>query len=96
MKATELIGKMAIRTKGVKHNGDMSFTDNIVEIIHADTHHIVIEANFFGKKVRHILNNWFCDNNWKDATDMYKQLNPELSEEEEFKKFIDNLPTYTD
>lgn len=72
MKAQELIGKWAIRTKPTRDMGDRSYTDTPLFILKADNSHIVCMhyEECLRSKESHILNDDFCDNNWID----YKKL----------------------
>ena len=70
MKAKDLIGRFAIRTKPVFINKyDTSFTSEKCLIKHADDSHVVIES--YGKEI--ILNNLFLDN-WKPYSDIEQGL----------------------
>lgn len=74
MKAINLVGKLAIRTKPVYYsngNYDRSYTTYPIRIHKVTKNHIVYshegtsEENIFGKKV-FILDNLYNDNNWAD------------------------------
>lgn len=73
MKATELIGKTAIRVApvklgvnefGVTH--DYSYCSRPVEISHATEHHVFIKNPFSPINIEktHILDRRWCDENW--------------------------------
>ena len=69
MRATELIGKKAIRIAKTKETGDRSYTSTPLIIKRANEHYIVFE---YGDKWHrtymdtdeHILDYDFCDDNW--------------------------------
>ncbi len=84
MKATELIGKLAIRTKpvflgfeGLRENCDYSYTTTPIRILKVTDNHIIYnhvgtsEEKIFGKK-KHILNLRWLDNNWTDYNKLMK------------------------
>ena len=71
MKATELIGKKAIRTAPTKEIHDRSYSDHPIIIKDANDHYIIFE---YGDKWHrtymdtdiHMLGYDFCDNNWEE------------------------------
>ena len=70
MKATDLIGKNAIRTAKTEH-GDYSITDYPIEIIDATNSQIYYKYadkwhRTYLSKDTHILGPEFCDNNWTE------------------------------
>ena len=73
MKASELVGKNAIRTKCTAY-GDYSYTDNPIHILKVTTDHILYtylgnEAKIFGDEVN-ILNNRWVDDCWTDYDEL--------------------------
>lgn len=81
MKATQLIGKKAIRTAPTKEHGDFSYTNSPVEIVAAtDTH--VLKKNvgrdkaIYGDGIQ-VLNLTFCDDNWTDYDELMGLVKPE-------------------
>jgi hypothetical protein len=72
MKANQLIGKWAIRTKRTREIGDGSYTDSPIFILKATDNHIIFAhyETFLRGGRPSILNDDFCDNNWID----YKKL----------------------
>jgi hypothetical protein len=75
MKATELIGKKAIRTARTAKIGDGSYTDRPLLILKATDNHIVyahcadFEVKMFGAELC-ILGCDFCDDNWTDYDEL--------------------------
>lgn len=73
MKASDLIGKNAIRTKSVELSSgikDYSFSDSPVHIVNATDTHIVfeylLEYNRTLASRKRILDDRWCDDNWID------------------------------
>jgi len=69
MKATELIGKVAIRTRPTNTIKDHSYTDHPIKVITATNHCITFEyADWWHRKYmdtrHHHLDSDFCDDNW--------------------------------
>lgn len=88
MKATELIGKLALRTKPVQYgNGtkDNSYGDEPMLILKATDTHILYKRSSFGENTcEGILNHCWCDDGWTDfeelakGTDLYKEYADKL------------------
>lgn len=83
MKATELIGKTAIRTTYATHpNGiqDNSYTDTPIKIEKATDSHIIytfLKEDFcYNSGKLYILNHDFCDNNWIDYDELISGIEP--------------------
>jgi hypothetical protein len=86
MKATELIGKNAIRTQpvfdlvdssfgfmgtGLTKKPDYRYTTEPIKIINATEFHIVAETKNYDKTIkREILNCKYCDENWIDFNEL--------------------------
>lgn len=80
MKATELVGKDAIRTAPAQYpngNSDCSYMSEPIHIAKATDAHIVFfhPSDSFGAKVLgndkpHILNACWCDDNWTDYEEL--------------------------
>ena len=72
MFATELIGKLAIRTSPVRYpngNWDCSYTQNPIRIINATDRHIVHvskDSPFCDPSKPRVLNYLWCDDKWID------------------------------
>jgi|GEM_PF-3970748 len=81
MKATELIGKKAIRTAPTKEHGDFSYTNEPVEIVAATNTHVLMKNIGWKKKIYgddvHVLNSTFCDDNWTDYDELIGLVKPE-------------------
>ena len=84
MKATELVGKMAIRTKHVTYAGggtDRSHMEEPVKILKATDCHIVYEyGDEFLKMCKtandspNIMSYEYCDDNWVDYDELMSGL----------------------
>ena len=79
MKAKELVGKMAIRTKAVdlrNGNQDFSYTSDPIEIVKVTESHIVYKHKMFfeEKEALSILNERWLDGNWADYTELLSGL----------------------
>lgn len=84
MKATELIGKKAVRTQPIYHisdggfmamglvkKPDYTYTTEPIKILKATDSHIIVERDCFdGTKKQVILNILFCDDNWCDYDEL--------------------------
>ena len=73
MKASELVGKRAIRTKPVDlGNGskDYSYTTSPIEIVKVTDNHIVHKYKMFGEEHVSILGERWMDNNWIDYNEL--------------------------
>ena len=88
MKATELIGKTAIRTNyATRVNGlkDDSYTDRPIVIKYATDTHIVFtytkNYTFYNSGKFNVLNYEFCDDNWIDYDELISGIEPVSSEE---------------
>lgn len=78
MKAINLVGKLAIRTKPVKYSNkfkDYSYTDSPIKILKVTDSHIVysreesLVETFVGEDIR-ILDLRWNDNNWIDYEEL--------------------------
>jgi hypothetical protein len=75
MKATELIGRNAIRTAPTKAIGDRSYTNTPILILNATDSHIVykhaapFEKKIFGDEAS-VLGCDFADDNWTDYDEL--------------------------
>ena len=76
MKASELVGKLAIRTERTK-SGDGSYTTEPLNILKVTGKHIIYnhigtrEEFMFGDKI-HILHGEWLDDNWIDYNELIK------------------------
>ena len=76
MKASELVGKLAIRTERTKR-GDGSFTDEALNILKVTEHHILYnhvgtrEEFMFGDEIMILGCDWI-DGNWADYNELIK------------------------
>jgi len=72
MKAKDLIGKWAIRTKPTEEIGDRSYIDTPLFILKATDGHIICKHHWkwLNGKEPHVLECDFCDDGWID----YKKL----------------------
>lgn len=99
MRATELVGKVAIRT-GPNYNNDHSYCSYPVKILMATESHVMIEyvgreANMFSS-TPHLLNCAFCDDKWADAEGIFKVLNGEMTAEELAQKMASSTTVNND
>lgn len=75
MKATELIGRNAIRTAQTKAIGDRSYTNTPILILNATDSHIVykhatpFDKKFFGDQAS-VLGCDFADDSWADYDEL--------------------------
>ena len=88
MKATELIGRRAIRTKPIEMNRessslfpaknslDYSYTQQPIDILYATDSHIVYDyENYKQERENRILSCQFCDDNWIDYDELMFNVN---------------------
>jgi hypothetical protein len=82
MKATELIGKRAIRTNcaTLSYGIDRSYTDTPIRILKATDSHIIYQYDkefdpVFDPIKFHIMSYAFCDDNWTDFDELIKGIN---------------------
>jgi transcriptional pleiotropic regulator of transition state genes len=80
MKATELVGKLAIRTAPVVSNNDYSFMNSPLKIIKVTDFHIVYEypeensmSKIFADKNPYILHAEWLDDNWTDYSKLISE-----------------------
>ena len=68
MKAEQLIGKKAIRTRHTTYAGggaDRSFMERPIIILYANESHIIYErTDSYMKGQKNLLSYEYCDNNW--------------------------------
>ena len=97
MKATELIGKRAVRTVQVDYgNGNISrsFMEDPIEIVKAtDTHIFYRFCDYFSHKPKgavHTVAGGYCDDNWIDYDELTKDIQPiiENGYREDMKKIL--------
>lgn len=71
MKATELVGKLAIRTKPTKCSGDHSYMSEPILIEKVTDAHIFCRTWMFPED-GHILNSRWLDDAWEDFEELSK------------------------
>lgn len=72
MRASELIGKRAIRTAPTSRIGDHSYMGDPITILYADDTHIVYRHKLIGEERRDVLRADFADDNWRDYDELMR------------------------
>ena len=77
MKATELIGKLAIRNKPTERFGDRSYMDEPLRIVHATDNHVIVG---FVDNFMHMSPTSILDDDWIDGWEDFAPLQEKIDE----------------